>query len=123
MDDAQGAVGRQATYYLILLRHILVAQDIAMTIKEFDPAARIVTATSPAEAEERLSGIADLALAFVGQSPDAYRTSSLSRAVAQRGGRVVLMGEEAELQGESLGFMVLARPFTTANILSHLART
>ena len=120
MNGAQQSDG-QAVTYLIVLRHILVAQDIAMTINEFDPAAQVIAATSSAEAEERLSGIDAITLAFVGQGPDSYASSSLSRAVAQRGGRVILLGEEAEAQGEAHGFAVLARPFTTANILSHLA--
>ena len=120
MEGAQQPDGQPVTY-LIVLRHILVAQDIAMTVSEFDPTARVVTVTSPAEAEERLKDIDAIALAFVGQGPDAYASSSLSWAVARRGGRVILLGEEAEAQGEAHGFAVLSRPFTTANILSHLA--
>lgn len=122
MDQAEGVAVGQATY-LIALRHVLVAQDIAMTVGEFDPTARVVVASSAAEAETRLSGIDRIAVAFVGQGPEAYRASSLSRAVAERGGRVVLMGEDAESLGEAQGFAVLARPFTTANILFHLAAT
>jgi hypothetical protein len=107
--------------YLIVLRHVVVAQDIAMTITDMDPEARIVTAASEAEALPRLAGVEHLAVAFVGQAPRAYQDSALARAVLARGGRVVLMGEEAEAEGAALGYAVLVRPFSTEGILQHLA--
>jgi hypothetical protein len=116
-----GFDGGAPAAYLVVLRHVLVAQDIAMTIAEFDPAARVATAAGPAEALPLLEGVERVAVAFVGMGPEAYRASALSRAVAERGGRVVLLGEEAELAGEAAGFAVLVRPFTTGNILGHLA--
>lgn len=119
MGDAAEGKEDPATY-LIVLRHVLVAQDIAMTIAEFDPAARIVTAASGAEAMSLLAGVGRLAMAFVGAGPGAYRASPLAQAVRERGGRVVLMGDEAEEEGEAEGFAVLARPFGTGNILAHL---
>ena len=106
--------------YLIVLRHVVVAQDIAMTIAEFDPEARVVTAASGAEALPLLEGVERIAMAFVGKGPEAFRASLLARAVAERGGRVVLMGEEAEAEGEAQGFAVLVRPFSTGNILAQL---
>ena len=120
MDQAAGPSDGQATY-LVVLRHVLVAQDIAMAIGEFDPAARVLTAASTSEAEPLLDGIDRIAVAFVGQGPEAYRASQLSRTVTARGGRVVLMGEEAEAQGEAEGYSVLVRPFTTTTVLDHLA--
>jgi hypothetical protein len=99
---------------------VVVAQDIALTIADMDPKARIVTAASEAEALPRLSEVERLAVAFVAQAPRAYEDSALARAVAARGGRVVLMGEEAEGEGEALGYAVLVRPFSTGSILSHL---
>jgi hypothetical protein len=107
--------------YLIVLRHVLVAQDIAMTISDTDPEARIVTAASEAEALPRLAGVDRLTVAFVGQAPRAYGESALARAVRARGGRVVLLGEEAEAEGAAMGYAVLVRPFATASILQHLA--
>lgn len=106
--------------YLIVLRHVLVAQDIALTIADVDPQARVVTAASEAEALSKLSGVDRLAVAFVGQSPRAYEGSALAEAVGRCGGRVVLLGEDAEAEGAELGYAVLVRPFSTGSILSHL---
>ena len=106
--------------YLIVLRHVLVAQDIAMTIADVDPQARVVTAASEAEALSKLDGVERLAVAFVGQSPRAYEGSELAEAVGRCGGRVVLLGEDAEAEGAAMGYAVLVRPFSTGSILSHL---
>lgn len=121
MNDAlPGGQADGSATYLIVLRHVFVAQDIAMTIAEHDPSARIVVAPSAAEALPLLGDQERIAVAFVGQGPGAYRASPLAPAVRRRGGRVVLMGEEAEAQGEAQGFAVLARPFSTGDVLLHL---
>jgi hypothetical protein len=106
--------------YLIVLRHVLVAQDIAMTIAEHDPSARVIVAATGAEAVQALDGPGPVAVAFVGKGPEAFRASPLAPALTERGARVVLMGEEAERDGEAQGFAVLTRPFSTGNILVHL---
>ncbi len=119
MTDATQGPDGPATY-LVVLRHVLVAQDIAMTVAEFDPGAHIVTAAAAAEALPRLDGLGRLAVAFVGQGPSEFQGSALAERIAGLGGRVVLMGEEAELSGAEAGYRVLARPFTTGSILEHL---
>jgi len=118
-DTGTGEGDRPA--YLIVLRHVLVAQDIAMTIADADPGALVVTATSPAEALPALGTVRRLAVAFVSESPRNHGDSDLGRAISARGGRVVLIGEAAEAEGEALGFPVLTRPFSTGDILAHLA--
>lgn len=106
--------------YLIVLRHVLVVQDIAMTVAEFAPEARIITSVSPNDALPLLEGVGQVAVAFVGQGPSAFRGSLLEDQIGERGGRVVLLGEEAELTGPAAGYPVLTRPFTTESILQHL---
>jgi len=115
---APGGAGRPT--YLIVLRHTVVAQDIAMTIADRDPDARIVAVSSPADALPALDGVDRLTVAFVSEAPRAHRDSDLAQAIATRGGRVVLIGEAAEAEGEELGFPVLTRPFSTDDILAHL---
>jgi hypothetical protein len=110
--------------YLVVLRHVLVAQDIAQAIAEWDPAAavagRVLVAREPMEALDRLDGVARLAVAFVAAPPAAFRGSVLAALIAARDGRVVLMGEEAELAPD--GYPVLARPFRTGDVHALLAR-
>lgn len=120
MDDAPTGGGPAAPTYLIVLRHVLVAQDIAMAVAEHQPSAAVILARDGTEALARLAGVGRLTVAFVGQGPVGYRSSALGRAVAERGGRVVLMGQEAEAAGEASGFAVLARPFTTSDVFQHL---
>jgi hypothetical protein len=118
-DAVPGGEGRPA--YLIVLRHVLVAQDIAMTIADRDPGASVVTVASPSEALPALAGVDRLSVAFVAEAPRVLRGSDLAQAIAARGGRVVLIGEAAEAEGTALGFPVLTRPFSTEDILEHLA--
>lgn len=120
MDEAATGERPPATY-LIVLRHVVVAQDIALTIAEFDPAARVLVARNGDEALSLLEGVERLPLAFLGKGPSEFRGSPIAAALSRRGARVVLMGEEAEARGEAEGFAVLVRPFTTDAILACLA--
>lgn len=110
--------------YLVVLHHVLVAQDIAQAIAEWDPAAalggRILLARDAQEALARIGGVSRLAVAFVAAAPAAFRGSALEAMIAARDGRAVLMGEQAEQAPE--GFPVLARPFRTRDVHALLAR-
>lgn len=110
--------------YLVVLRHVLVAQDLAQAIAEWDPAAgaqgRLLLARDAAEGLGLLDGVEALAVAFVAEPPERFRTSRLAGAIAARGGRAVLMGEAAEAAPD--GYPVLARPFATADVHALLAR-
>ncbi len=110
-----------APAYLVALRHAVVAQDIAQTVAEFDPAAPVIVAASSAEAVQALEGVGEVALAFVGEGPRGFRASPLAEALARRGASVVLMGGEAEVEGEAAGFAVLARPFSMGVVTALLA--
>jgi hypothetical protein len=106
--------------YLIVLRHVVGAQDIALTIADFDGGAAVVRAASADEGLVALDGVARLAVAFVAEGPRRFAGSALQGAIARRGGRVVLIGEEAEAEGEAAGYAVLARPFASAAVVAHL---
>lgn len=118
-SGADGAGDGRA--YLIVLRHVLVAQDMALTIAEVDPGARVLLAGGVAEGLAMVEGVGRIAVAFVRETPEGFAGSELARAVADRGGRAVLMGEEAEEHGEADGFAVLARPFSSGSLMHHLA--
>ena len=104
-----------------MLRHVVVAQDIALTVAEVASEARVLTAATTEEALRRLSDVERLAVAFVAEAPRDWPESPLAAAVAARGGRVVLIGEAAEAEGQRLGYDVLMRPFSTADVLACLA--
>ena len=106
--------------YLVVMKETVVAQDIAGAIADARPGARIVIVASPAEARSALAGVDRLAAAFVSAAPQTFLGSSLAKAIAQRGGQVVLMGDEAEEQGGGPGWSVLHRPFTTKAVLAQL---
>lgn len=119
--DARTGVTTEAPAYLVALRHVVVAQDIAQTVAEFDPGARVIVVASAAEAMRAVEEVAQVALAFVGAGPRAFEGSPLAGALARRGASVVLMGGEAEAEGEAAGFAVLARPFSMGSVTALLA--
>ena len=109
--------------YLIVLRHVVVAQDIAATIADVDPGAPVLAVASSEAALPALGEVERLAVAFVAEAPRSFEGSPLARGIAARGGRVVLIGEAAEAEGAGLGFQVLSRPFSTEDLVRHLAAT
>lgn len=107
--------------YLVQVTERVVAHDIAQTIAEFDSGSDVICAHSMAEAEAALSSIDSVEVAFVAGCPNRFVGSSLHRGLVERGGRVVLLGIEAEVNGATPVFDVLAQPFDTAAVLATLA--
>lgn len=108
--------------YLIVLRELLIAQDLATTITDRDPTARVVLAATPDEAVVALAGIPLVTVAFVSATPGDYVSSSLGPAIKARHGRVILLGFEAEASGPSQDWDVLPQPFDTVAVLGVLGR-
>ncbi|TMV43190.1 hypothetical protein FGG78_41585, partial [Thioclava sp. BHET1] len=78
--------------YLVVLSDVLVAQDLAETIRDFVPDADIIIAPDPAQGLAALDPHACLSQAFVSLGPLDYERSPLAAAIGVRGGRVVLLG-------------------------------
>lgn len=114
------ATRQAAPVYLIVLREVVIAQDLSLTITDHDPEAVVLLATTSAEAEQMLAGVEALVLAFVVADPAVFASSGLARAIAARGGRAVLLGNEAEAHGPGEGWQVLDQPFNTDAVLAHL---
>ena len=114
------AAGRQARAHLVVLRHVVVAQDIALTLADADAGASVILVASPSEALAALDRVEAVGVAFVAEAPRRFAGSPLAREVAARGGRAVLIGEDAEAEGAALGFKVLVRPFTADAVLACL---
>ena len=111
-----------AQNYLIVMREVVIAQDLALTITDSDPGAQVIIAATEAEAVAALGSVQSLVLAFIADRPARFARSGLARAVAQRGGRVVLLGDEAEATGPTKAWDVLEQPFNTDAVLAKLAR-
>lgn len=103
--------------YLVMHRLVVIAQDIAATISDHDPAAMVITAHSVPDAEVALRDVHRLAHAFVAQSPDAFEGSALQSTIRALGGHCVLIGDEAEDLGETQHWKVLQQPFTPAVVI------
>ncbi|MCX7646391.1 MAG: hypothetical protein N2Z62_14000 [Rhodobacteraceae bacterium] len=97
----------------------LIARDLAETVTEFDPGARILPAHNAAEAGARIAREAQVAVAFLWLSPEAARP--LVPPLAVRGARVVLFGPEADEHRAAWRGEHLPTPFSTPMVL-HLLR-
>jgi len=106
--------------YIVLVTEALVGQDIAQTIADFDPAAHVILVASLAEAEAALAQIDTVAVAFVAGKPHCFAGSHFAAAITARGGRLVLLGVEAEASGPTADFDVLTQPFDTDAVIRKL---
>lgn len=106
--------------YLVVVTERVVADDIAQTIADFDPASNVVCANSLAEAEAALPAIGPVELAFIAGCPTSFVGSALHRGLSERGGRVILLGIEAEMTGPTPVFDVLPQPFDTDAVIAKL---
>ncbi|MES2664505.1 MAG: hypothetical protein V4712_00295 [Pseudomonadota bacterium] len=107
--------------YLVMVPETLVAQDIALTIADHDPAAEVIFAKSAPEAEKALGTVTALAVAFVADRPSLFVPSALASAIAARGGHVILLGIEAESTGPTPDFDVLYQPFDIDAVIAKLS--
>ncbi|APZ53095.1 hypothetical protein [Salipiger abyssi] len=97
-----------------------MAEDIATTLGETYPGARIECVQDRDAAMAVLSELPRVEMAIVALTPEEAQTSDLGRALSDRQARIALMGIEAEDHGEASGFAVLHRPFRTADLLAML---
>ena len=111
-----------APTYLVVIGEVLIAQDIALTITDHDPAATVLIATSMIDAEDAVAEAASLVVAFVASRTATFAASRLFQRIKDRGGRVVLLGNDAEATAPSPDWDVLAQPFDTAAVVKALRR-
>jgi len=120
-ESASTLSGRRDTY-LVVMREVLVAQDLCLTICDFDPAARVIIASGLEAAIAELANVPSLAVAFVEERHTPVAASDLAAAIARRGGRVVVLGEQAGAQAPARDWDILQKPFVTEQVLSLLSR-
>ncbi len=110
MIKAEGRPKTAGTY-LVVLADYLVAQDLAESIVVYDADAEVLVLHSASRAAAALEKVERIAVAFVDAGPELFGASELAQMIQSRGGRVVLLGDEAEAAGGALGWSVLQRPF------------
>ncbi|GGL69198.1 hypothetical protein [Wenxinia marina] len=107
---------------LVLVRHEVIAEDLALTLQDAFGKGPIMVCRSPEEALERLPDVSDLQVAVVETDPDTFAGSRLETEITARGGQVVLFGELAETRMPAGRWPVLHRPFTDEMVLNLLSR-
>lgn len=107
--------------YMVLLRQFLVAQDIAMTIAEFDPKARVIVAADMAEAMQQLGETppaSGFGLAFLDLPLVADKITTLPGRIS-----CILVGEGSAPEHVPDHLNLAGRldtPFTTVQVLAVL---
>jgi hypothetical protein len=123
-DDAKLA---RRDIYLIVVENYVVSTDLAQTVAEYDPGALVIVKTSMQAAEMALQFVEKVCLAFVEAGPARFAASALAVQVEAKGGRVVLLGDEAEASAAAAGsegeWSILPRPFSTDQVVAHFACT
>lgn len=108
----------QPFVYLVLLRQALVAEDISMTIADFEPGARVVRAIHP----EAVAPGQHFDVAFIGISPTNDENSVMAQTLAAQGTQVVLIGDDPLPVTVPAKGWSLPLPFTTDTVVALLTR-
>lgn len=106
---------------LVVVRDILVGQDLAQTISEARPEARVIVVTSLEDAVAALADVQAVALTFIAAEPEALTASPLAQALADRGAKVVLMGTWADQRSVVKSWKRLPLPFTSEHVRDVIA--
>lgn len=106
--------------YLIVLGDYIVASDLAQTVVDFCPTAKVIQKSTARAALAAAAAVDSMKVAFIGEPPKRFARSELAKLIVKKGGRVVFVGDEAEDLGPDAGHPVLNRPFSTPAVLAHL---
>lgn len=119
MDD----LSQSRETYLIAVKSFVILQDLADTVREFDRAAHILGCGHVEELPERLALTERVAIVFAEAGPRDVAALCLDEAVRMRGGRLVLLGDDAEDEWDAgpastRRWPTLLRPFNSQSVLS-----
>lgn len=108
--------------YVIAVRDFVVLKDLEDTVRDFDPTAIVLTATSCDEAVTKIRAHDRLATVFVEAGPGYVSGVRMDDLVRARGGLIVLLGDDAEDEWDddrsARRWPTLQRPFSSQNVLS-----
>lgn len=107
-------------FYLIVEPVSIIADDLALSVKDFDQGAIVVVAGTQQEALAAITDCGAVRFAFVHADPKGFDETVLGQALTERRAVCVFMGDAADLAKKAL--IVLDRPFSPQTIAALLAR-
>jgi hypothetical protein len=108
--------------YLILMDAGVIACDLTQIVLFYDPQATVTLVQTVAAAAAHVDGSARLTTAILWIGPGAAVASGLEAAIRAKGGRLHLIGDDAETEDEGERWSVILRPFSTESIIAVLKR-
>ena len=114
-------VGLSGTVYLVIEPNPLLMLDLAEMLEFEDEQAVVIAERNAGAALALVNSVESIKLALVAAGPGDFDNSALAQVIRQKGGRVVLMGDQAEAFGEEMGYSVLHRPFSQSQFLAMLS--
>ena len=113
--------GRTDPVFLVVVRDVVVGQDLAQIIVDDHPTARVIVVSSLGAAVPALAEVAAVEVAFVAAEPQVFATSPLAGDLVVRGGKVVLMGLWDDAAPPLASWKMLPFPFTTDDVRGVIA--
>ncbi|AMY69684.1 hypothetical protein FALB51S_03370 [Frigidibacter albus] len=111
--------GRNA--YLVVLKHVVVAEDLAQIVAEFDPGAEVLHMRDTSAALQAVREIGAMRLAFLIDDRHVEGWADLVAGIMARGGQVVLIPRsEGIVTAPFADCLILDRPFTTEMVKATL---
>lgn len=107
--------------YIVVLKHVVVAEDLAQIISDFDPQAKVLQVRDTPAALKAIRDVDAVRLAFLIDERHVEGWSDLVAAIFARGGRVVLIPRSEGIEAAPFhNCLILDRPFTTEMVLATL---
>jgi hypothetical protein len=119
------AINQPATY-VVMTQDLVVLQDLSDTIAEFDPQADVFRAITLASAVDMIGSMERISVVFLEAGPGWITRAGVDAMVRARGGRLVLLGDDAEDESDAGGdetsrWTLLARPFSARTVCELIA--
>lgn len=108
--------------YLVVEPMPPIAEDLALSLSDGDPGGEVLVAATEAQALQAIQGRGPIVLAIVHNGPQDFLRSELGAALAERGARVVLIGDRAEEAPPHAEFAVLQRPYDADHLMALMAQ-
>lgn len=107
---------------LLLLDAGVIACDLTQIILCADPGSSVTLVQTAEAARAHVDGATCLTFAILSLGPERVVAAGLDRAIEAKGGRLFLMGDDADMTGHTGLWPVINRPFSTDSILEVLRR-